>query len=195
MVYSNLWLLGTVVGRLFETTPLGNSLVRTTSAPTIIRAGFKDNMLPSEASVVVNQRVHPGQSVDEVLQLNRDLIGDERIEQKIHIKFEPHPYSPWDENAFGYQTVRQTIRQVFRDALVVPGIMVASTDTKHYLPLTKSIYRFSPAILQPSEIKRFHGHDERIAIDNYVQIVNFYHHLILMSDRVELERPVAREEL
>lgn len=145
--------------------------------------------------MVVNQRVHPGQSVAEVMRMNRELINDDMIEHQIHHNYEPHPYSPWDDDSFGYQTIRRSIRQVFHNSLVVPGIMVASTDTKHYLHLTRSIYRFSPAIMKSSEIKRFHGHDERIAVDNYVQIVNFYHHLISMSDRSHLERPKQRDEL
>lgn len=74
--------------------------------------------------------------------------------------------------------------------------MVASTDTKHYLPLSKSIYRFTPIIMHDDEIKRFHGHDERINIDNFVKLVNFYHHVIITADLSKLERKrIVKDEL
>ena len=196
IMYSNLWLFGPVINHFFGTSVMGNSLIRTTSVPTIIRAGFKDNILPSEATVTINHRIHPSQSIAQVLQFDRQLIDNDDIDISVVHEFEPHPYSPYDDQSFGYQNIKRAVRQVFTDkTVVVPGIMIASTDTKHYLPLTDNIYRFSPVIMNSTEIKRFHGHDERIQIANYVKIVNFYHHLIRASDRTQLERTAAREEL
>lgn len=48
--------------------------------------------------------------------------------------------------------------------------MVASTDTKWYLGLTKHIYRFTPVVIKSNEAKLFHGHDEKISVDNYVKV-------------------------
>lgn len=74
--------------------------------------------------------------------------------------------------------------------------MVASTDTKWYLDLTKHIYRFTPVIIKQSEAKLFHGHDERISVDNYIKIVNYYHHLIMASDEAELKPEfIVKDEL
>ena len=40
----------------------GNALVRTTTAPTIINAGIKDNIIPAKAEAVVNFRILPGET-------------------------------------------------------------------------------------------------------------------------------------
>nr|MBX2842219.1 M20/M25/M40 family metallo-hydrolase [Flammeovirgaceae bacterium] len=59
IVFANLWLFEGVVLGIYEQSPAGNASVRTTTAPTIINSGFKDNVLPSEAKATVNFRVLP----------------------------------------------------------------------------------------------------------------------------------------
>ncbi|KAI1304129.1 N-fatty-acyl-amino acid synthase/hydrolase PM20D1.2 [Halotydeus destructor] len=182
LVYGNIWLFRTVLGHIVSLNPMGNALVRTTTAVTIINGGQKDNVLPSEASAHVNHRIHPVDTVASVASFDRQLIADDSVELNIvQLATEPHPVSPL--GTFGYQAIKRSLRQVFDDVIVVPSIMVAATDTKWYLKLTKNIYRFTPVILRnASEAKMFHGHDERIAISNYYQIVNYYHHLFMLSD-------------
>ena len=54
---------------------------------------------------------------------------------------------------------------------MTPGIMIANTDTRHYQNLTENTFRFSPTLLQKSDLDRFHGIDERISVENYVQVI------------------------
>ena len=129
--------------------PMSNGLVRTTSAVTVIEGGVKENVIPSSASAIINHRIHPVDTIDSVINYDRSLIASDAIEIQIEklTAFEPHPISPHDGASFGYNTIKKAIYTVFNDTIVVPGIMVASTDTKWYLGLTKSIYRFTPAHL------------------------------------------------
>jgi len=70
--------------------------------------------------------------------------------------------------------------------------MVASTDTKHYLKLSPNVYRFSPTFMYPEDIRRFHGDNERISLENYQQAINYYCHLMTNADRESL--PAAAHE-
>ncbi|CAG2113105.1 unnamed protein product [Medioppia subpectinata] len=196
-LYSNLWLFGPIISRVLAAVPTSNGLVRTTSAVTIIGGGFKENVLPSSASAIVNHRVHVKQTIDEVLDFDRRLISDDRIELTVEgMPIHPHPISPYDDNAFGYQIVKRSIRQVFNESVVVPGIMLANTDTRWYQHLTRAIYRFSPSVMYAEDTKRFHGHNERIKVDNYLKTVNYYHHIIVNSDNKDIpDRPVVKDEL
>lgn len=189
-IYSNLWLFGPFIDHFLSNHKMGNSLIRTTSAVTMIHGGMKDNVLPSEATALVNHRTHPLDSIESAIEFDRQVINDDSISISIYknVTFESHPISPFDEDSFGFNAIRKSIEQIFDDTLVVPGIMVASTDTKHYLPLSRSVYRFTPIVMDSDEIKRFHGHDERIKIDNYVKLVNFYHHVIITADSPVLEK-------
>ena len=52
--------------------------------------------------------------------------------------------------------------EVWPSAIPIPGLMVANTDTKHYLGLCReAIYRFSPVYVREGETDRFHGVDEQ----------------------------------
>ena len=42
--------------------------------------------------------------------------------------------------------------------------------------------RFTPAFTEKEDIARFHGYNERIAVSNYVQVVEFYHRIIRNAD-------------
>ncbi|XP_054161252.1 N-fatty-acyl-amino acid synthase/hydrolase PM20D1-like [Oppia nitens] len=182
LLYANLWLFGPLVSRLMETDNTMNSFIRTSTAVTMFKSGVKDNILPGDASATVNHRIYPLSSVREVLEFDRQLIADDdRIQVEIlGVPIEPHPISP--RNRFGYQVIRESIREVFPQVVVIPGVMLAATDTRWFLNFTRNIYRFSPAIIPREDMDRFHGHDERISVDNYVKLVNFYHHIIIGSD-------------
>lgn len=185
LVYGNLWLFKNVLSWLLTQNSMSVGLTRTTTAVTMISGGLKENVIPSEVNVIINHRIHPMDTVDSVLQLDRSLVRDFTnisVDLNEGWAFEPHPISPYDEASFGYNVIAQSVRKVFPTSLPVPGTMLASTDTKWYLNLTRSIYRFSPALLEPSEAVLFHGHNERISVENYIAVVNFYHHLMIDSN-------------
>ena len=75
-----------------------------------------------------------------------------------------------------------SILDVFPSAVPSPGVLVGNTDTKHYADLASNVYRFSPALLDKEGIKRFHGIDERISVENYGQVVNFCRRMVDNAD-------------
>lgn len=131
---------------------------------------------------MVNHRIHPAQTVKEVMEYDRKLINDERVKIRVVSSMEPHPMSPYGDEDFGYQTIKNSIRQIWGNATVVPGVMIGNTDTVHYIRFTKNIYRFSPTFMFPEDLKRFHGNNERISVQNYEQVINFYYHLLVNAD-------------
>ncbi|XP_013396028.1 N-fatty-acyl-amino acid synthase/hydrolase PM20D1 [Lingula anatina] len=189
-VMTNLWLFGPLVSRALASKPATNGQVRTTTAITVFNSGIKDNVLPPVATAYVNHRIHPAQSIQDVIDYDKAVINDERVQIKLSrsvMNREPSPISPTGPEDFGYQIIRSSVKQVFPDAVTVPGILMGNTDTKHYLDLTKSVYRFLPAVLVPEDSKRIHGFNERIAVQNFEQIINFFYHLILNADQEKLQ--------
>ncbi|XP_067126025.1 N-fatty-acyl-amino acid synthase/hydrolase PM20D1-like [Centruroides vittatus] len=181
-VYANIWLFRPFLSWIFSLQPHSNSLVRTTTAVTMISGGIKSNVVPGEASAIVNHRVHPADSIEEVIDHDRYLLNNDDLEIETLESIPPHPISPFSSDSFAYQTLKYSIRQIYPDCAVVPTIMVANTDSKWYLPLTRAIYRFSPVNIITEDTARLHGNDERISIKNYEQVVNFYYHLIINSN-------------
>uniref|UniRef100_A0A8D1XL60 Peptidase M20 dimerisation domain-containing protein n=1 Tax=Sus scrofa TaxID=9823 RepID=A0A8D1XL60_PIG len=151
---SNMWLFRPLVSRLMERNFVTNALVRTTTALTMFNSGIKVNVIPAVAQAIVNFRIHPAQTVQEVLKLAKDIVADDRVQFHVLNAFDPSPISPSDDQALGYQLLRQTIQSVFPEVnIVVPGTCVVSTDSKHYLNLTTGIYLFNPLYLQPQSFR------------------------------------------
>ena len=72
---------------------------------------------------------------------------------------------------------------MFPGTLVAPGLMIAMTDSRHYRRLCKHIYRFQPLQILPADRVRFHGANERIAVKNYLAMINFYVRLARNANR------------
>lgn len=156
----------------------GNALVRTTTAPTIFEAGIKENVIPYHARAVVNFRIIPGQTADDVMQHVIETIDDERVKAKFYgFNTNPSPVSPMDSE--GYAMINRTIRQTFNEALTAPNLVIAATDSRHFTGVSKNIYRFVPYHINDSNIQSFHGIDERIPVEDYKDAIRFYRQLIL----------------
>ncbi|RZL45364.1 MAG: M20 family peptidase [Variovorax sp.] len=177
VMLSNLWLTGPLVTGQLEKSPSSNAMLRTTTALTIVRAGNKDNVLPGRAEAAVNFRVLPGDSLASVEAHLRKALGNDAIQIKAYTgNSEPSPVSPTD--SAGYLAVQKAVREVFSDAVVAPGLMTAATDSRHFTGLSDSVYRFSPFRVKNEDLARFHGTNERLAISNYAEMIQFYHQLL-----------------
>ena len=176
-IFANRWLFGSIITGVYEKTGSGNALVRTTTAPTIFNAGVKDNVIPQNAKATINFRILSGEDSNSVMERVKALINDPRIQvKKGRMQSEPSKVS--SINSFGFQQLQGTIAEVYPDALVAPFLVIAGTDAKHFEPIAQDIYRFSPMIINPTNIKSFHGLNERIAVNDFKQAVRFYHRLI-----------------
>jgi len=185
MVFANLWLFGGLVKRQLAASPATNAMVRTTTAPTMLEAGVKDNILPTKARAVVNFRLLSGDSVASAIEHVRQTVDDPRVEIKPLKGFGGEPSFVSDTESPSFSVLEHTIRQVFPTAIVAPGLVVGATDSRHYADLTNSIYRFSPMWVRPEDLDRVHGTNERISIEDYAQAVRFYMQLIRNSDSMQ----------
>ena len=175
---SNLWLFGPVVQAQLEKGASTNAMLRTTTALTVVKAGNAENVIPGLAEAVVNFRLLPGETIASVTDHVKQKAGSDRFElMALPGAAEPSPVSP--TQSASYQLINRTMRQLFPDVLVAPGLMVAATDSRHFTALSDHVYRFSPVRARPEDLSRFHGTNERIATANLAEVVRFYHQLLL----------------
>jgi carboxypeptidase PM20D1 len=177
VVLSNLWLFKPLLLRQFEKDGPSEAMMRTTTALTIFNAGDKDNVLPGNASASVNFRLMPGDSQASVIEHVRSTIHDDRISiEPFAGNAEPTPVSSTASPS--YQLLNRTIREIFPDVVVAPGLMLAGTDSRHYAGIADNIFRFSPVRANSDDLKRFHGTNERLSIEGYADMIRFYRRLI-----------------
>jgi carboxypeptidase PM20D1 len=181
---ANLWLFEPWLISRLEDTPAVNALIRTTTAPTIIQGGVKSNVLPSEARAVVNFRILPGDTVASVIEHVHATIDDQDVTVR-RVGNEPSDPTPVsDSQAESFTALRKTIHQVFPDVVVAPGLVIGRTDSRRYVKVAENSYRFLPMRLGREDLKRIHGTDERISVNNYLEIVRFYIQLLRNIDTV-----------
>jgi acetylornithine deacetylase/succinyl-diaminopimelate desuccinylase-like protein len=136
-----------------------------TANPTILRAGDKVNVLPSEAVLEVDGRVLPGQSREDFLEEVAAIIGEE-YEMEVSA-FMPAVSVPPDDPIL--RSMNQILSRHDPDAIVVPNMVPGFTDAKHYSRLGTRCFGFSPVKL-PEEfhfVELMHGHDERIPVEGF----------------------------
>ena len=191
LALSNLWLFGGLARRQLSATGPGNATMRTTVAPTILRAGEKDNILPGSAEAVINLRLFPGESIASAIEHVRQAIGDPEVTiQTLPGASEPSPVSP--DDGFAFNRLAGTIRQVFPKALVAPYLAQGTSDARHYAAICENIYRFSPYVLDKETLATVHGYNERLAVANLGSMVQFYARLADAWGAYELTQLDAR---
>lgn len=179
LICSNLWLFSPLLKYAFENIPSANAGIRTTFAPTLFHSGEKENVLPSHASAVVNIRMLPGDSKEEVIRYIRRIINDPRVEIKEFSPEKTDEASPISNtNSEGYKLIKQTIKQVWGDIPIAPSLTLGGTDSTNYKDTVKNLYRFLPLRFTKEELDLIHNINERIEIKNYLKAVEFHIRLI-----------------
>ncbi|WP_237219079.1 M20 family peptidase [Rhodoferax aquaticus] len=178
---SNLWLFGPVVQKQLEGAGSTNAMLRTTTALTIVNAGNKDNVLPGRAEGTVNFRILPGDTPENVMNHMRSKVMAPEGQYELYALEDAKPaslYKVAPTASRQYTMLNQTIREVFPDAVVAPGLMVAGTDSIHFGGISDHIFKFSPIRANSEDLTRFHGTNERLSVKNYADAIRFYHRLI-----------------
>jgi carboxypeptidase PM20D1 len=183
LMFANLWLFRPLVERELVRNPQTAAMVRTTTAATIIEGGVKSNVLPINATAVVNLRILPGETVETVTERVREVIDDERV-QVTGAGREPSPVSDPDSPAF--RLLGKTLRQVIPDddLVISPYLVMGGTDARYYAGLSENVYRFFPARIGEEDIERAHGTNERLSVESFSASVRYFYQLIKNSDEL-----------
>ena len=179
LIFSNLWLTGDLVANNMAEDPLTASYVRTTTALTMFNAGVKENVVPQRAEAKVNFRLLPGDTAESVLGYIEGIVDDPAIE----ITYDSWKIIPAvaDDEGGGFAVIREAVGAVYPDALVVPSLLVATTDTRHYTEVTDNLYRFHGILVASKQGKSIHGTDEYITQDSYLKSIEVARHMLQLA--------------
>jgi acetylornithine deacetylase/succinyl-diaminopimelate desuccinylase-like protein len=137
-------------------------LLHNTAVPTIVRAGEKENVVPSECSVVLDGRLLPGQQPDDFLRELRDVVGPE-VEFEV-IAFDE---TDWEVDYGLYPLLADILDELDSGASAIPMMLPAVTDGRLFARLGIQSYGFIPLRLDPSFsfMETIHAADERVPVD------------------------------
>ena len=159
------------------TSPATRALLRTTVAMTRLEGSSADNVLPSAVWAVINLRLLPPWTIETATEQIKAFIADNRV--KVEVRgpaSDPVEATPdqAEQKSPGWKEIKAALGKSFPDIPVLPFLMFATTDSRHYQSQSPYIFRFSPLMLTPEELSRIHGHDERISVENLKHCIEFY---------------------
>jgi len=182
ILFANTWLFKPLIGMVLSGAPSTAAMIRTTTAATMFHAGTMENVLAQKAVATINFRILPGETAGSVIDRVRRVIDDDNvIITELKHSQEPSPVSA--VNAGEFTALQRAISAVFPRAIAAPYLVVGATDSRHYSGIADQVYRFLPARLGKDDMKRIHGVNERISVDNMAEIPLFILTFIKELDR------------
>jgi len=163
--------------------PQFNALVRTTCVATRLEAGHANNALPQSARAIVNCRILPGHSAEEVrLELVR-ILADPAVSVR-HISDLTNqiadtapldkPLAPVALRTDVLDPLKRLAAQFWPGAPVVTDMETGASDSKYTNAAGIPSFGFSALAIDRDDV-RAHGKDERLRVSSYYDGVDFYY--------------------
>lgn len=173
LVTCNLKLLKPLITKAMTYIPPAASLIRTTQGVTMASGSPAPNVLPQRASINVNVRLYPGETVEDAKKHLRKAIKNKKAEISVKPGWKnPSKLSPTDSRCF--KIIEDICMKTNSDNIVAPYLVMGGTDACHYEKVCENIYRFSPFLASTSLLLTTHGTNERIPISAMSEGIVFF---------------------
>lgn len=165
---TNQWLTSSFLIDQLSSDRLTRSMVITTTAVTMFNSGVKENVIPQRAEAKVNFRLLPGDTKETLIEDVKAIIDDPEVTVEAASDWNVIPRVA-DMEAKGYSLIEDSVAEALPEAAVVPGLLIATTDTKHYEDLAENVYHFQPMFIAMEDASGIHGTNERVRVDAYLE--------------------------
>ncbi len=162
--HPNLPLLRGLLNKEFSGDSTLNAMTRNTICMTVVKAGEANNAIPGQAEACLDLRLLPGTDYHDIIKDIKKTVKGLDIEVKP--LNEPIPAEPTSYKTNTFSILEEELLAEVPDALVMPLLDVGGTDSKHFRPHGIPCYDIIPCVIDPGDLKRIHGINERISIDN-----------------------------
>jgi len=180
-VFGNLWLTGGLVARRMAGDRLTQPFVRTTTALTLVNAGIKENVVPQRAEAKVNFRLLPGDTPETVVSRIGEIVNDPQVGISYDRWQDQPPGS--DSGSEGFGVIGRAVNAVYPEAVVVPSLLMATTDTRHYIDLARNQYRFHGVMIASSQATSIHGTNEFITVESFTRSIEVARRMLELGAR------------
>jgi acetylornithine deacetylase/succinyl-diaminopimelate desuccinylase-like protein len=164
-----------VVARVAAVGPVFNSRLRTTCVPTRLEGGHADNALPQTARAVVNCRVLPNETEEDVRQQLVRALANDKIKVTPTSKFFPSPPSPLTPEIMS--AVERVTQALWPGVPVVPTMSTGATDSRYLRSAGIPAYGTSGMFGEVDDI-RAHGRDERLLVRSLYEGQEYLYRLV-----------------
>lgn len=142
--------------------PVLNAVMRNGISAVKLVGGVAGNVIPAEASAVLNVRTIPGHRIEDVVARLQEWIGDPNVMVAITTHGDEAPASNPDSPMF--TAIAESARDLDPGMAVVPYLSTGGTDSAHLRRIGIDSYGILPFPMEQSDEERMHGHDERVPL-------------------------------
>lgn len=147
----------------------------TTVAMTMCQASERPNVMPKDASVTLNCRPLPGDTISSIVETLQGLVGEYGVQVELLGGRDPSQISGVENEVF--QKVCGVVQELYPGIKSVPGICLGGTDAYFYHEICDHVYRFSGAYKDPKNGPA-HGINESVSLESIDTIPNFMYKLL-----------------
>src|ERR1035437_88225 len=157
--------------------PLFAPMLANTVSPTILRAGYKDNVIPGEATIVLDGRTLPGEDPESFMAELRQIVGPEPTFELLKTA----PPAETSPATALFELIKQTVEAADPGARAIAWMIPGATDNKFYSRLGAACYGFSPVKLDAHIPfgSLYHGTDERMPVEGFYWGLKVYAEVVL----------------
>jgi acetylornithine deacetylase/succinyl-diaminopimelate desuccinylase-like protein len=157
-----------------ENEPRYASMIRTSISPTMIQAGYRLNIIPSEVKATLDVRMHPGDNPDQFLEQLKKVINDPAVD----VHYTARDVRPGTDSARldyeGFRAAEAAVKKVY-NSVVLPTMSTGATDMAYLRAKGMQCYGIGPAIDVEDGPKGFgaHSDQERVLESELYRFVRF----------------------
>jgi acetylornithine deacetylase/succinyl-diaminopimelate desuccinylase-like protein len=166
--------------RLAAAKPYYNALMRTTWVPTMLSGGHAENALPQSARAVVNCRMLPDETAQNVLATLRRVLADSQIVVTQIAPARPGPLSPLRKDVM--DAVEQLTASMWPGVIVTPVMSTGASDGKFLRQAGIPVYGVSGMFADIDDV-RAHGRDERFGVKEFYDGVEFMYRFLRLLNQ------------
>jgi acetylornithine deacetylase/succinyl-diaminopimelate desuccinylase-like protein len=163
------------------------SVMRTTCVATRLAGGHANNALPQRAEAVVNCRIFPGHSKEDIRQLLVKVISDPEVTVRYVADDGTVSDKGTDEQAVTPAPLRPDVMQALTSlskeawpqAKVIPFLDPGASDAKYTIGAGLPTYTFGGVAVDRDEV-RAHGRDERVAVAEFYKWNRFFYRYVTL---------------
>jgi acetylornithine deacetylase/succinyl-diaminopimelate desuccinylase-like protein len=162
-----------------EHEPRHASMVASSLSPNIIDAGYRVNVIPSEAKATFDVRLLPGEDGDKFLESVRSLVNDPSVEVRYGARASRPPTEPSRVTTEAFAAIEAAIKRLY-NAPTLPMMSTGATDMAFLREKGMQCYGIGPAIDSEDAAKGFgsHSDQERILVSELHRFVQLQYEVV-----------------
>jgi len=150
------------------------SKLRTSIVPTIIKGGFRTNVIPADAEATLDVRALPDEDISALIDQMNKLVNDPAIEIKRTSGNNRPAGAPSRLDTDLYRAMEVTAHKMFPQAITLPDMLTGATDSAQLRAKGVQAYGISSPKTD-DDARRVHGNDERTSADGLKTFAKYLH--------------------